>query len=59
VDWANAKETTTLDDALNRPVKVEKYVDTENNVVCYWTQRFPKYLSCLQINDVSSSKRAK
>jgi hypothetical protein len=34
-------------------------VDTENNVVCYWTQRFPKYLSCLQINDVSSSKRAK
>ena len=48
VDVANAKETTTLDDALERPVKVEKWVDRDNNVVCYWVQRYPKYLTCLQ-----------
>jgi hypothetical protein len=47
VDYANSKETTTLDDALNRPVKIEKYVDKANNVVCYW-QEGSQYLTCLQ-----------
>ena len=59
VNYANAKEPTTLEEALERPVKVEKYVDKENNVVCYWTERYPEYISCLQINDVSSADRAK
>jgi hypothetical protein len=36
VDVANSKEPTTLDDALNRPVVVQKYEDKENGVVCYW-----------------------
>jgi hypothetical protein len=49
VDFANAIETTTLDDALERPVVVQKYVDKENDVVCYWTTRYPRYLSCIQI----------
>jgi hypothetical protein len=51
VDLANAKETTTLEDALERPVKVEKYVDTEEGVVCYWVQRYPKYLTCVKVDD--------
>lgn len=51
VDVANAKETTTLDEALERPVKVEKHVDQENGVVCYWTDRYPKYLSCVKVEE--------
>ena len=47
VDAANARETTTLEDALKRPVKIEKYVDKANNVVCYW-QEGSQYLTCLQ-----------
>jgi hypothetical protein len=47
VERANAKETTTLEDALERPVVVESYVDKENGVICYWSNRFPKYLSCV------------
>jgi hypothetical protein len=49
VDTVNAKEPTTLEEAIERPVKVEKFVDKENNVVCYWATRHPEYLSCLQI----------
>ncbi len=48
---AIGKETTTLEDALERPVKVEKYVDKENNVVCYWADRYPQYLACVQIQE--------
>jgi hypothetical protein len=47
VDVVNAKEPTTLEDALERPVKVKKYVDKANNVVCYW-QEGSQYLTCLQ-----------
>ncbi len=49
VDWANAKETTSLDDALNRPVVMQKYVDEENNVVCYWPPRHPQFINCVYI----------
>jgi hypothetical protein len=61
VDVANAIEPTTLEEAVERtwPHKIQRYVDKENNVVCYWQARHPQYLSCLQINDVSSAKRAK
>jgi hypothetical protein len=48
VDFANAIEPTTLEEALERPVKVQKWVDKPNNVVCYWLTRYPKYLTCLQ-----------
>ncbi len=48
VDAVNAKETTTLEEALERPVVVEKYLDKANNVVCYWIKGNPKYLTCLQ-----------
>jgi glucose uptake protein GlcU len=51
---ANARETTTLDDALERPVKVQKYVDKEFGVVCYWTSRYLKNLSCVQIRGHSA-----
>jgi hypothetical protein len=52
VDTANAKETTTLEDALERPVKVHRYFDKETFVACYWTERHPKYLSCVQLYDI-------
>jgi hypothetical protein len=48
VDTANSKEPTTLEEALERPVKIEKYVDKANNVVCYWNARHPADLECLQ-----------
>jgi hypothetical protein len=49
VDYANAKEPTTLEDALERPYKIQKYVDKENSVVCYWQLRHPQLLSCIHI----------
>ena len=57
VDTANSKETTTLDDALERPVKVQKYVDKENDVVCYWVGRVPDYLNCVQIRGLDHRER--
>jgi hypothetical protein len=52
VDLANAKETTTLEDALERPVTVHRHFDPETFVACYWTDRHPKYLSCVQVHDI-------
>jgi hypothetical protein len=52
VDTANAKETTTLDDALNRPVKVEHRYDKTTGVACFWTDRYPRYLSCVQVHPI-------
>jgi hypothetical protein len=52
VDLANAKETTTLEDALERPVQVHRYFDKETFVACYWTDRHPKYLSCVQVHGI-------
>ena len=49
VDMANSKETTSLDDALERPVKVERYIDQETGVACYWIGRNPQYVSCLEL----------
>ena len=49
VDVANAIEPTTLEDALDRPVEVKKYIDKGNNVVCYWVDRYPKELECVYI----------
>jgi hypothetical protein len=59
VNVGNAVEPTTLDDALNRPVKVQKYVDKDNNVVCYWADRYPQFLSCIQIRDWRHTGHAK
>jgi len=50
---AESKETTTLDEALERPVKVQRFVDKELGVVCYWVQRYPKYLTCVEVDDDS------
>jgi hypothetical protein len=52
VDWANAKETTTLEDALERPVVVHRHFDDETNVACYWTERHPQYISCVQVHAI-------
>ena len=50
VSWASAKETTSLEDALERPVKVERYIDQETGVACYWVgKRGPRYLSCIEL----------
>ena len=49
IDVANSEETTTLEDALERPVVVKKYVDEDNDVVCYYVGRVPDYLNCVQI----------
>jgi hypothetical protein len=51
VDLANSKETTTLDEALERPVKVQKFEDKENGVVCYYVGRYPDYLNCVKVED--------
>jgi hypothetical protein len=49
VNMANAKETTTLDDALERPVVVQKYVDKANNVICYWVEGERQFtFTCIQ-----------
>lgn len=47
------KETTTLDEALEHPVKVEKFVDKVNGVVCYWSTRHPQYLDCVKVTNTS------
>jgi hypothetical protein len=52
VNFANAKETTTLEDALERPVVVHRHFDEETHVACYWTDRHPKYLSCVQVHNI-------
>lgn len=49
VDYANAAETTTLDEATNRPVKIMKYIDKKNNVICYWNKRHPADIECVHI----------
>lgn len=46
---ASGKETTPLDEALERPVKVEKFVDEENGVVCYFVGNKPRYLTCVKL----------
>lgn len=56
---ALAKETTSLDEALDRPVKVEKFVDKENGVACYWNNRHPQHLSCVQVENPSWTKRVR
>lgn len=53
VDIANSKETTTLDEALDRPVKIERYVDKDNGVVCYWNTRYPGYLTCVKVTNTT------
>jgi hypothetical protein len=46
---STAMDTTTLDDALERKVVIEKFVDKANNVVCYWVKGEPKFtFACLQ-----------
>lgn len=59
VDYANAKETTTLEDALNRPTNVNRFVDKENGVVCYWADQYPEHLACVLVENPSWSKRAR
>lgn len=49
LEYATAKEPTTLDEAVDRPVKIEQYVDKENGVVCYWHTRHPAYLTCVYV----------
>jgi hypothetical protein len=49
VDYANAKEPITLDEAIERPVKVKSFVDKKNSVVCYYFGTHPNYLNCVYI----------
>jgi hypothetical protein len=49
VDAANAIETTTLEDALERPVVLERSYDKDTGVVCYWATRHPEYIACVQV----------
>ena len=53
MEVAVGKETTTLDEATNRPVKIEKYVDKVNGVVCYWNKRHPAELDCVKVTNTS------
>ena len=52
---AGAAETTPLDEAVERKskVKVEKFVDEENGVVCYYIAgsfgHFPRDLDCVKV----------
>ena len=49
VNVANAIKPTTLDEAVDRPFKIERYVDLYNGVVCYWNTRHPAYLTCVKV----------
>jgi hypothetical protein len=49
VDVANAIEPTTLEEALDRPVEVKKYIDKDNSVVCYWVGRYPDKVDCVYV----------
>ena len=49
LEYATAKETTTLDEATNRPVVIEKYIDKKNNVICYWNKRHPADIECVHL----------
>ncbi len=53
VTSAVSKEPTTLDDAINRPVVIKKYVDHANGVVCYWNKRHPGELECVKVTNTS------
>ncbi len=57
VDVVNAKETTTLEDALERPVTVERHYDENTGVACFWTDRYPRYLSCVQVHPIGLAKK--
>jgi hypothetical protein len=59
VDAANAKETTTLEDALERPVVLERSYDNDTGVVCYWAVRYPRYIACVQVRDLSPTQHRK
>jgi hypothetical protein len=59
VDRANAKETTTLEDALERPVVLERSYDNDTGVVCYWAVRYPQYIACVQVRDLSPAQHRK
>jgi hypothetical protein len=59
VDVANAKETTTLEEALERPVVLERRYDNDTGVVCYWANRFPQYIACVQVRDLSPAQHRK
>ena len=49
VDVANAKEPTTLEEALDRPIEVKSFVDKKNSVVCYYFGTHPNYLNCVYV----------
>lgn len=53
LEYATGKETTTLDEATNRSVKIEKYVDKVNGVVCYWNKRHPAEIDCVKVTNTS------
>jgi hypothetical protein len=57
VDVVNAKEPTTLEDALERPVVVHRHFDEATGVACFWTDRYPKYLSCVQVYRLGFKKQ--
>ncbi len=59
VNIADSKETTTLDEAVERPVKIERYVDDINGVVCYWNTRHPAYLTCVKVTNPERLWRAR
>ncbi len=59
VDAANSTEPTTLEAVLERDsnnVKVHKYVDKLNGVVCYWRGRSTN-LTCLHVTQRRSGVR--
>jgi hypothetical protein len=59
VNYANAKETTTLDDALERPVVLERSYDNDTGVVCYWAVRYPQYIACVQVQGLTLTQHRK
>lgn len=50
---ATAYEPTTLDEAVERPFKIERYIDQQNGVVCYWNTRHPAYLTCVKVTNTT------
>ena len=49
VDVANGKDTTPLENVFTRPhTDVQKFVDKDNGVVCYWRNRTDN-LFCVKV----------
>ena len=56
VDVANAYETKTLEDVIDGGHNMKRYYDNETGVVCYWNERHPAYINCVQVRPIGRNE---